>query len=102
MPEWYQPVKKQFMLISVIEVSLTYFATAAFAASLKSAQWFRKGASRVYIIISLLAFLSVALYGLYPETISAAGFPFYPFMIPAIPFTMPYYIGINLLRRAGN
>lgn len=101
MPDWYLPVKKMFSVISIAEVSLTYFATAAFAASLQSAGWFKKGASYIYIVISLLAFFLVACYGLYSDNILSAGFPFYPFMIPAIPFTLPYFIGVNLLRRAG-
>ena len=102
LPEWYQPVKKLFLVVSIVEVSLTYFATAAFAASLKSAGWLKKGTSSIYIIISLVIFVLVASYGFYPEKIVVAGFPFYPLMIPAIPFMMPYYIGISLLRRAGN
>ena len=102
LPEWHRPIQKLFLVISIVEVSLTYLATAAFAASLKSAGWFKKSASLIYIVISLLAFNLVALYGFYPESITTNGFPFYPFMIPAIPFVMPYYIGINLLRRAGN
>ena len=101
LPEWHRPVQKLFLVISIVEVSLTYLATAAFAVSLKSAEWFKKGASLVYIITGLLAFILVALYGFYPENITINGFPFYPFMIPAIPFVMPFYIGINLLRRAG-
>jgi len=102
LPEWHRPIQKLFLVISIVEVSLTYLATAAFAASLKSAGWFKKSASLIYIVISLLAFNLVALYGFYPESITTNGFPFYPFMIPAIPFVMPYYIGINLLRRSGN
>ena len=102
LPEWHRPVQKLFLMISIVEVSLTYLATAAFAASLKSAGWFKKGASLAYIIISLLIFILVALYGFYPENLTANGFPFYPFMIPAIPFVMPFYMGINLLRRAGD
>lgn len=102
LPEWHRPVQKLFLVVSIVEVSLTYLGTAAFAASLLLAGWFKKGASLIYIIISILAFIFVALYGLYPESITTNGFPFYPFMIPAIPFVMPFYIGVNLLRRAGN
>lgn len=102
LPEWYQPAKKLFGVIAIVEISLTYLATAAFAASLKLAGWFTKGASRVYISISLLAFAAVSLYGFYPESIIANGFPFYPFMIPAIPFITPFYMGVNLLRRIEN
>ncbi|MEO5889495.1 MAG: hypothetical protein ABIQ31_04540 [Ferruginibacter sp.] len=102
LPEWHQPVRKLFLVVSIVDVSLTYLATAAFAAALKSAGWFKKGSSRIYITISLLAFVFVALYGFYPDVIITNGFPFYPFMIPAIPFVLPYYIGVNLLKRAGN
>ena len=91
LPEWYQPVKKLFLVIAIVEVSLTYVATAAFAAALKSAGWFKKAASWVYIAIGLFAFAAVALYGYYSETIVKNGFPFYSLMIPAIPFAMPYY-----------
>ena len=99
MPEWLLPVRKQFGLISVVEVALTYLATAAFAASLKSAGWLGKTASQIYIIISLLAFLIIVLSTFCPEPIVTAGFAV---SIPAIPFIMLYLIGINLLRRAGN
>ena len=102
LPEWHRPVQKLFLVVSIVEVSLTYLATAAFATALKSAGWFKSGASWVYITISLLATIVVALYGFYPENLTANGFPFYPFMIPAIPFVMPFYMGINLLRRAGD
>jgi hypothetical protein len=102
LPSWYQPVNKLFLAISIVEVSLTYLATAAFVVALKSAGWINKGASLVYIIISLFACILVALYGCYPDIVLKNGFPFYPFMIPAIPFAMPYYIGLNLLRRSAN
>jgi len=102
LPEWHQPVRKLFLVVSIVEVCLTYLATAAFAASLKSAKWFKGVASKAYIIISLLACVVVALYGFYPESITNNGFPFYPFMIPAIPFIMPFYMGINLLKRAAD
>lgn len=102
LPEWHKPLQKLFLVISIVEVSLTYLATAAFATALNSAGWFKNGASRVYIAISLLAFIVVALFGFYPESVTANGFPLYPFMIPAIPFVMPYFMGINLLKRAGN
>jgi hypothetical protein len=99
MPEWYLPIRNQFGFISVVEVALTYLATAAFAASLKTAGWFRKTACRIYIIISLLGFLFIVLSPFSPEPIATAGFAV---SIPAVPFIMPYLIGINLLRRAGN
>lgn len=102
LPEWYMPVKKQIDVITMVEVVLTYFATAAFAAALKAAGWFSKNASRIYITISLLTILLIVLSPFYPASVTSANFPFIPLMIPAIAFLMLYFIGINLLRRAGN
>lgn len=99
MPEWYSPIQGLMVIIMAVEVALTYLATAAFAASLKSAAWFKKTASNIYIIISLLCFLSAVTVVFYPSPISNAGGSV---TIPALPFIMPYLIGINLLRRAGN
>ncbi|HEX7844248.1 MAG TPA: hypothetical protein VF476_00525 [Chitinophagaceae bacterium] len=100
-PEWFSPVRNQVWILSVVEVSLTYLAIIAFVAALKSANWFRKIPSRIYIIISLLAIVCILLYPLYPGSTVFSGFPYYPFMIPAIPFFLIYFIGVNLLRKAG-
>ncbi len=98
-PEWFLPVLSQFQLIGIVEVALTYLATAAFAASLKSAGWFRKTPANIYITISLVAFLLVAFYPLFANAVRSFGF--FPLLIPAVPFIIPLYMGINLLRRAG-
>lgn len=97
MPEWFLPTKKLFGLVSLVEVALTYLAIAAFAASMRVAGWLSKTACRIYIVISFLGFLIMALSFIKPlETVSFFA------SIPAIPFLMPYFMGINLLRRAGN
>ncbi len=100
-PEWFIPAVNQVWILSMVEVSLTYLAIAAFVAALQSANWFRKTPSRIYIIISLLAIVCIMLYPLYPGSRVFSGFPYYPFMIPAIPFFLIYFIGINLLRKTG-
>ena len=99
-PEWFLPVQAQFILIGLVEVALMYLTTAAFAASLKSAGWFRKSLANIYITISLVAFVLVSFYPLYASAVRSLGF--FPLSIPAVPFIMPLYIGINLLRRVGN
>ena len=97
MPEWFSPTNKIFGLISLVEVALTYLATAAFAASLRAAGWLSKTSCSIYVAISFLGFLIMALSFIKPlETVSNIA------SIPAIPFLMPYFMGINLLRRAGN
>lgn len=96
MPDWFSPLRKQFGLISVVEVALTYLATVAFVLSLRLKEWFNKTATSIYIVISLFAFLVIILSAFLPEPFITAG---YAVSIPAIPFILPYFIGINLLRR---
>jgi hypothetical protein len=98
-PEWVFPLAKQFYFINMIVAALAYVATAAFAASLKKAGWFKPVASNIYIAISLLFFLLDILPASFPEPFATLN---YVVSIPAVPFFMPYFIGVNLLRRTGN
>ena len=100
-PEWFIPIRNQVWTLSIVEVSLTYLAIIAFVAALKSANLFREIPSRIYISISALAIVCILLYPLYPGSSIFSGFPYYPFMIPAMPFFLLYFIGINLIMKAG-
>jgi hypothetical protein len=100
MLEWYSPINDQYQIVTIIDASLIYLSTAAFAASLKTVGWFKKGASNIYIIISLIALVMVVLQPLYAKAVAFLGI--FPLLIPAIPFIMPYLMGVNLLKRAGN
>jgi hypothetical protein len=97
-PDWYLPVRAEFGLVSTVEVGLTYMATAAFATSLQAAGWIQPTACRVYQGLSLLGLLLAALPPGLPEPLATAG---YLVCVPAIPFIMPYVMGVNLLQRAG-
>lgn len=90
--------------------TLTYLATAAFAAAMGRVQWLGRTASRVYVTISLLAALCVGIRIV--EAFSSAQSPLWGFdhwsslpgfilLIPAFPWLMPCLLGIVLLRRAG-
>jgi hypothetical protein len=86
---------------------LTYLATAAFAASLGRVQWLRRGAARAFIIVNFVALLFLVVRGVRfpdPKALSAPWYtqPGFIVGIPAIPFIMPFLLGVVLLRRAGN
>lgn len=86
---------------------LTYLATAAFAASLGRARWLSVASSRIFIIISLAALLMITVRLSANPDPTAHSTPWYlqpGFVvgIPAIPWIMPYLLGIALLRRAGD
>ena len=100
LPEWYPAIQKQYSLIAVMEAALIYLATALFAASLRLTGLFNKTSSRIYIVISIIALISVCVYPLYAKPVAFLGI--FPLLIPAIPFIMPYLIGVNLLRRVGD
>jgi hypothetical protein len=42
----------------------------------------------------------VVLYKLYAKAVASIGI--FPLLIPAIPFIMPYLMGVNLLKKAGD
>jgi len=84
------------LLLSLAD-ALTYFATAAFAASLGRVGWLGRKATRAYIIVNFAALSCIVIRYLHypgPEALSAVG-------IPAVPLIMPSLFGAVLLRRAG-
>lgn len=99
LPEWFNPFRALFKMVSVVEVALTYLSIVFFAVSMKQAGWLSKTSSKVYVLISLSAFVLIILSAFLPEPFITTGFVV---SIPAIPFILPYFIGIQLLYRAGN
>jgi hypothetical protein len=95
-PDLYVAVKSLFYVISVAEVVLIYLGTLFFAVALKITGALSKPASRWYMGCSLIAILLELMPPYWPEPFGTAG---YLVAIPAIPFIMPYLIGINLLRK---
>src|SRR5438445_11103410 len=84
---------------------LTYLATVAFAASLGRVQWLGRRATRAFIIVNGVALLFLAIRGLrYPNGRVTPWYtnPGFIVGIPAVPFIMPFLLGVILLRRAGD
>jgi hypothetical protein len=95
-----------FDLLLFVAAFLTYFATAAFAASLGRVQLLGRRATRVFIIVSSVALLFLMIRGVQYPNVKALSAPWYTspgFIvgIPAVPFIMPFLFGVVLLRRAG-
>jgi hypothetical protein len=86
---------------------LMYLTTAAFATSLGRARWLGRGATRAYLIASCLALLFLVLRGFSYPDLTASSTPWYlrpAFIagIPAVPWIMPFLLGVVLVRRAGD
>jgi hypothetical protein len=99
LPDWAQPIRRLFGLISVAEVALTYSATFLLVLAMKKTGWLSKTSSAVYFLFSLLAFTIIVLSVFFTETFKIPGFAV---SIPAFPFLLPYFLGVNLLRDIGN
>jgi len=93
-------------LLLALAVSLTYFATAAYAVSLARAGLLGRKASLAYLILNIIALsLVVILIAEHPS--SGESLPWYVMpgailCIPALPLIMPSLLGVVLLRRAGD
>jgi hypothetical protein len=93
-PDWYPPVRMFFYVISVVEVALIYFATILFAIALKKTHILSIGASCWYVVIAIIGIVLVILPPSLPQPFSTVG---YLAAVPAIPFIMPYLMGVRLL-----
>ena len=85
--------------------ALTYLATASFAASMRRIGWLGGGAMRAYVVANLFALALLTLRGLSFPDPRALDSPWYTqpgFIvgIPAVPWIMPFWLGLVLLRRA--
>jgi hypothetical protein len=95
-----------FDALLFIACILTYFATLIFAVCMGRVSWLGHGGTRAYVIASLLCVLLIVIRGLsYPDP-TASSAPWYLNLgfiagIPAVPWIMPYLLGVVLLRRAG-
>ncbi len=85
--------------------ALAYVATAAVAHALWRVAWLGRNASRAYVALNLIALALLVLRGVSfpsPGGDPAPWFtrPGFIVGIPAIPWFMPYFLGVILLRRA--
>lgn len=97
-PEWNHPLVEAINLLTPVEVAIIYIGVAAFAAAIHKAGWFKKNPSLIYMIISFTGFIITV----FPYSYKLMPIPFFIVTIPAAPFIIAYFIGINLLRRIGN
>ena len=96
-PSWVEPFRNYFVYLTIFWAALAYLGTAFYAASLRKVGWMGK-AAWVSIGGCLAA---VALVPFFPLAPGPLGMPGYLLCIPAVPYFMPYWMGVNLARRAG-
>jgi hypothetical protein len=98
-PESVLPLRTMFYYVNVFAGALVYLATALVVLSLKKTGWFKPAACNGYLTITTLFLVLDLLPPTLPEPFATLNFIV---SIPAVPFMLPYFIGINLLKLAGN
>jgi hypothetical protein len=93
-----------FDILLFVAGSLTYITTAAFAASLGQTGWLERRVSLVYVIINFIALLFLIMRGLSFPDPTVLDMPWYMNVgfivgIPAVPWIMPFLLGVVLLHR---
>lgn len=106
-PAWVVSLNDVLDTLLFVACVLSYTATAAFAASLAKASWLRRGVARIYVVVSVVAVLLLLARGLSFPDPTGGSTPWYArpgFIvgIPAVPWIMPFLLGVVLLRRAGD
>jgi hypothetical protein len=105
MPATMDSLGDVFDVLLDVACVLTYLATAAFAASLGKLRWLGRGAARAYVLMNFIAVLCLVMRGMSfpdPKALSTPWYtrPGFVAGIPAVPFIMPFLLGVVLLRRA--
>lgn len=94
-PQWYLAAREFFYWVDTFALALLYLSTALFAMALKKAGVFKPGACKIYIVISIVAFVFSFIPPSAPAPLNIIG---YFVAIPAISFILPYLFALNLAR----
>lgn len=92
-PGWYMAMREWFNWVGLAGVGLCYLSTALFSLSLKQYGLLGSKTANVFCGISLAAMLLVFIPASAPMPLSGLA---YFLSIPAIPFILPYHIGLTL------
>lgn len=93
-PSWLQTVSEVFMVVRMIEVTLIYLGTAAFAYSISESGRLTHYRFVIYLFFCVLGAILNMLPANMPEPLATANYVSY---IPAITLLMPYLMAVNLL-----
>ncbi len=97
-PNWVEPFRNYFIYLTIFWAVLAYLGTAFYAASLRKVGWMSNRVTWVFIGASVVA---VGLVPFFPLAPGPLGMPGFVLCIPAVPYFMSYWMGVNLARRAG-
>lgn len=97
-PSWVEPFRNYFTSLTVLWAVLAYLATAGYAVALRRTGRMGNVTSWLFVGVSVVAVVLVPFFPLMPSTLALPGFIL---SIPAVPYFMPYWMGVNLASRTG-
>jgi hypothetical protein len=101
-PGWWPPLREFVFSWLVLFAVLTYLATSLYAIALGNVGLLGKFGRALFVVLGVIA-AALALIAVTelnePATLVHGPFVF---IIPAVPFILPYLIGVNLVRRSGD
>ncbi|MBZ5592362.1 MAG: hypothetical protein LAP39_09005 [Acidobacteriia bacterium] len=96
-PNWVEPFRNYFVYLTIFWAVLAYAGIACYAASLRKAGWMNPVVAWTFAGVSIAAMGLVPFFPLAPGPL---GLPGFVLAIPAVPYFMPYWMGVNLVKRA--
>ena len=102
MPAWTSPL--QILISSWLELYavLSYLATSLYAMALGKAGWLAKFGCAAFAGLGAIAAVSALIAIITPNGTGTLTHGLFVFLIPAVPLILPYLLGVNLVRRAGD
>jgi hypothetical protein len=97
-PNWVEPFRNYFVYLTISWAVLAYLSTAFYAASLRKVGWMSNTVAWVFIGASVAAAGLAPFFPLAPRPL---GMPGFVLCIPAVPYFLTYWMGVNLVKRAG-
>ena len=101
-PAWTSPL--QILISSWLELYavLSYLATSLYAMALSKAGWLAKFGCAAFAGLGAIAAVLALIAIITPNGTGTLTHGFFVLLIPAVPLILPYLLGVNLVRRAGD
>jgi len=81
---------------------LSYLATSLYAMALGKVGLLAKFGGAVFVVLGAIATVLALIAIITPNGTGTLTHGLFVFIIPAVPLILPYLIGVNLVRRAGD
>ena len=101
-PEWWSPLRDLFRSWAQLSAALTNLAAGLYANALAKVGLLGKFGRTLFVVLGTIAAFLAPIAATALNQSASLGQRLFVFIVPAVPFILPYLIGVNLVRRAGD